>query len=41
MPPFGPETLPQGVVRHYTSWPFVLYKEGNEHFTTAATHEIR
>ncbi|KAF4419332.1 Zinc-binding alcohol dehydrogenase domain-containing cipB [Fusarium acutatum] len=40
MPPFGPETLPQGVVRHYTSWPFVLHKEGNEHFTRWAFHEF-
>ncbi|KAF5557921.1 zinc-binding alcohol dehydrogenase domain-containing protein [Fusarium phyllophilum] len=40
MPPFGPEKLPEGVVRHYTSWPFVLYKDGNEHFIRWAFHEF-
>ncbi|KAF5581028.1 zinc-binding alcohol dehydrogenase domain-containing protein [Fusarium pseudocircinatum] len=39
-PAFGPETLPEGVVRHFTSWPFVLYKEGNEHFIRWAFHEF-
>ncbi|KAF5990293.1 zinc-binding alcohol dehydrogenase domain-containing protein [Fusarium bulbicola] len=39
-PAFGPETLPESVVRHFTSWPFVLHKEGNEHFTRWAFHEF-
>ncbi|KAG7418073.1 Dehydrogenase azaJ [Fusarium oxysporum f. sp. rapae] len=40
LPPFGPETLPEGVVRQYTSWPFVLYKEGNEHLIRWAFQEF-
>ncbi|KAF5537740.1 zinc-binding alcohol dehydrogenase domain-containing protein [Fusarium mexicanum] len=40
LPAFGPETLPEGVVRHFTSWPFVLHQEGNEHFTRWAFHEF-
>jgi NADPH:quinone reductase-like Zn-dependent oxidoreductase len=38
LPPFGPETLPKGVVRHFSSWPYALNKEGNEHWIRWAFH---
>ncbi|KAF3397196.1 Zinc-binding alcohol dehydrogenase domain-containing protein cipB [Talaromyces pinophilus] len=38
MPPFGPETLPKGVVRYFNSWPYVLDEEGNEHWIRWAFH---
>lgn len=38
LPPFGPETLPKGVVRHFNSWPYVLDEEGNEHWVRWAFH---